>query len=136
VWTGGLDAYSRFADGFALLVISLASLEDLNARLPEPLPMNRFRPNLVLDGLAPYGEDAVGDLRVGEVRLRRVKPCTRCSITTTDQATGVVDGNEPIRTLRTYRWDAALRGVTFGQNFIVVSGAGADLRVGTELRAA
>jgi uncharacterized protein len=134
-WTGGVDAVSRFSDGFALLAISLASLADLNARLPAPLPMNRFRPNLVLDGLAPYGEDTVGDLVAGVVRLRRVKPCARCSVTTTDQATGVVDGDEPLRTLKTYRWDAALRGVTFGQNLIVVTGDGERVRAGMQLRA-
>lgn len=135
-WTGGHDAYSRFSDGFALLAISRASLADLNARLPTPLPMDRFRPNLVLDGLAAYGEDALGDLACGDIRMRVVKPCTRCSVTTTDQATGVVSGDEPLRTLKTYRWDAALRGVTFGQNVIVVSGAGRRLAVGQELVAA
>jgi uncharacterized protein YcbX len=133
-WTGGVDALSRFSDGFALLAISRASLEDLNSRLPEPLPMDRFRPNLVLDGLPPYGEDALGDLVAGGVRLRRVKPCTRCAITTTNQVTGAVEGDEPLRTLKSYRWDAALRGVAFGQNLIVVAGTGERLRIGQELR--
>jgi hypothetical protein len=132
-WTGGLDAQNRFSDGFALLALSRASLADLNARLGRPLPMDRFRPNLVLEGLPPYGEDGLGELVAGTVRLRRVKPCTRCVITTTDQFTGTVAGDEPLRTLRSYRWDAALRGVTFGQNLIVVAGAGARLRVGQEL---
>jgi len=135
-WTGPVDGYSRFSDGFALLAISLASLADLNARLPAPLPMNRFRPNLVLDGLPAYGEDSVGDLVAGGIRLRIVKPCTRCAITTTDQATGTVTGEEPLRTLKTYRWSAALRGVMFGQNLIVVAGAGGRLQVGTELHVA
>ena len=93
-------------------------------------------PNLVLDGLPPYGEDLLADLVAGEITLRRVKPCTRCSITTTNQATGTVEGEEPLRTLKSYRWDKALRGVTFGQNLVVVSGAGARLRVGLELRPA
>jgi len=132
-WTGGVEAPNRFSDGFPLLAISRASLDDLNARLPAPLPMDRFRPNLVLDGLPPYGEDGLHDLVAGEVRLRRVKPCTRCSITTTNQSTAVVEGEEPLRTLKTYRWDAVLRGVTFGQNLIVVAGAGARLRVGLQL---
>jgi hypothetical protein len=136
VWTGGLEAQNRFSDGFALLATSLASLADLNSRLPRPLPMDRFRPNLVLDGLPPYGEDALADLVAGTLRLRRVKPCTRCRITTTDQGTGVVDGEEPLRTLKMYRWDPALRGVTFGQNLIVVAGAGARLRVGDTLQPA
>lgn len=133
-WTGGVDAENRFSDGFPLLAISRASLADLNARLAVPLAMNRFRPNLELDGLQPYGEDELDDLVAGELRLRRVKPCTRCAITTTDQTTGKVDGDEPLRTLKTYRWDPRLRGVTFGQNLIVVAGAGARLRAGMELR--
>jgi uncharacterized protein YcbX len=132
-WTHGTTAYSRFSDGFALLAISQASLDDLNRRLPAPLPMNRFRPNLVLDGLPPYGEDGLQDLVAGSIRLRRVKPCTRCAITTTDQATGRLDGSEPLATLKTYRWDPALRGVAFGQNLIVLSGAGGLLRVGMTL---
>ena len=135
-WTGGIEAQNRFSDGFALLAISLASLADLNSRLARPLPMDRFRPNLVLDGLPPYGEDALGDLVAGELRLRRVKPCTRCRITTTDQTTAAVDGEEPLRTLKSLRWDPALRGVTFGQNLIVVAGAGARLRVGDALQPA
>jgi uncharacterized protein YcbX len=69
------------------------------------------------------------------VRLRRVKPCTRCAITTTNQATAEVEGDEPLRTLKSYRWDKALCGVTFGQNLIVVAGDGASLRTGMELRA-
>lgn len=134
-WTGGIEAPNRFSDGYALLAISRASLDDLNSRLSAPLPMDRFRPNLVLDGLPPYGEDTIGDLVAGAVRLRRVKPCTRCVITTTNQATAEVEGDEPLRTLKSYRWDSALRGVTFGQNLIVVAGAGARLRAGVELRA-
>ena len=134
-WTGGVDAENRFSDGFALLAISRASLADLNARLAVPLAMNRFRPNLELDGLPPYGEDELEDLVAGTLRLRRVKPCTRCTITTTDQSTGKVDGDEPLRTLKTYRWDPRLRGVTFGQNLIVVAGAGARLSAGMQLQA-
>jgi uncharacterized protein YcbX len=135
MWTGGVEAPNRFSDGYPLLAISRASLDDLNARLPVPLPMDRFRPNLVFEGLPPYGEDALDDLVAGNVRLRRVKPCTRCAITTTNQATAEVEGDEPLRTLKSYRWDKALRGVTFGQNLIVVAGAGASLRAGMELRA-
>ncbi len=95
--------------------------------------MDRFRPNLVLDGLPAYGEDDLGDLVAGPVRLRRVKACTRCRITTTNQATAEVEGDEPLRTLKTYRWDAALHGVAFGQNLVVVEGAGTLLRAGAEL---
>jgi hypothetical protein len=132
-WTGADEGFSRFADGFALLLISTGSLEDLNARLATPLPMNRFRPNLVLAGLEPYQEDLLDELTDGSVRLRAVKPCTRCAITTTDQATGVVAGAEPLATLKTYRWSPELRGVTFGQNLIVLDAG--ELAVGRELRA-
>jgi uncharacterized protein YcbX len=129
-WTGPLEADNRFSDGFPLLILSRASLDELNSRLPVPLPMNRFRPNLVFDGLPPFGEDAVQEFVSGGVRLRVVKPCTRCVITTTDQSSGVVDGEEPLRTLRTFRWNPQLRGVAFGQNAIVVEGAGSRLERG------
>jgi hypothetical protein len=133
-WTGDTGAVTRFSDGYALLAISRASLDDLNARLPLPLPVDRFRPNIVLEGLAPYGEDELRDVTIGDgVRLRAVKPCTRCVITTTNQATGKVDGEEPLRTLKTYRWNDSLRGVTFGQNVIVLAGAGAVLERGAPL---
>lgn len=134
-WTQGLPASTRFSDGFALLAISLASLQDLNARLPRPLPMDRFRPNLVLDAIAAYGEDGLDRCAISdEIELRAVKACTRCVVTTTDQRTGVAAGDEPLRTLRSYRWDRALNGVTFGQNLIVVRGGGAQLAVGDRLR--
>jgi len=134
-WTADAEAHSRFPDGYPLLVVSRASLDDLNSRLPAPLPMDRFRPNLVLDGLPPYGEDEVHEFTVQGIRLRVVKPCTRCSITTTNQSAGVVAGEEPLRTLQSYRWDAALHGVTFGQNTIVIEGAGSRLAVGQPLTA-
>lgn len=130
-WTGDAEGLSRFADAFALLAISTASLDDLNARLTDPLPMNRFRPNVVLSGLEPYGEDRIDELHAGPVRLRAVKPCTRCAITTTDQATGQLAGEEPLATLKTYRWSPALRGVMFGQNLIVLEPG--ELEVGQML---
>lgn len=133
-WTGDLEALNQFSDGFPLLVISTASLADLNSRLSAPLPMNRFRPNLVVDGLSPYGEDDVHEFHAGEVRLRVVKPCTRCVITTTDQTTGIAQGIEPLNTLRSYRFNAALRGVTFGQNVVIVAGTAAQLQVGQPLQ--
>ena len=129
-WTGDTRAITEFADGYPILVISRASLAELNSRLPKPLPMERFRPNLVIDGVDAYGEDRIHELRAGGVTLRIVKPCTRCSITTTDQQQGAVDGVEPLRTLKEYRFDKQLRGVAFGQNVIVVSGVGETLRVG------
>jgi len=135
-WTGEIESLNQFSDGYAMLAISEASLADLNARLPNPmtpLAMNRFRPNIVLSGLDAYDEDRIQELHSDDVRLRIVKPCTRCAITTTDQLTGEVCGDEPIKTLKSYRWDAALRGVTFGQNVILIRGDGKLLSVGQDL---
>lgn len=119
LWSQGLEGSAAFADGYPILVLSRASVDELNERLPIALPIDRFRPNVLLTGCAAYAEDSIATLASDTVQLKLVKPCTRCSITTTDQATGTPQGDEPIRTLRTYRWDAALRGVTFGQNAIV-----------------
>jgi uncharacterized protein YcbX len=132
-WTGNLVATSAFADAFPLLLINRASLADLNRRIGRELPVNRFRPNLVVDGLEPYDEDRLSELRVDGIVLRVVKPCTRCRITTTDQASGELDGDEPLRTLRSYRYDAALQGVSFGQNLIIAAGVGQTLRRGLRL---
>lgn len=109
------DDQVGFADGFPFLLLSEASLADLNTRLEDPLPMNRFRPNLVVGGCAPYAEDSWKEIRIGGVGFRVVKPCARCSITTVDQATGRV-GKEPLRTLARYRRVAGK--VMFGQNLI------------------
>lgn len=123
-----------FADAYPFLLISKASLEDLNHRLPAPLPMNRFRPNIVVEGVPAYAEDAMSVFRFGRVAIRGVKLCTRCSITTTDQETFVRDAaQEPLRTLKTYRYDRALRGVVFGQNCVIAGGVGETLTIGTEL---
>jgi uncharacterized protein YcbX len=104
-----------FADAFPFLLLSEESLADLNRRLAEPLPMNRFRPNLVIRGVPPFGEDELGSFTIGEIRFRAVKPCERCVVTTTDQET-LERGVEPLRTLSTYR---RTRGeVYFGQNLI------------------
>jgi hypothetical protein len=123
-----------FTDGYPVLMISRASLEDLNRRLPSPLPMNRFRPNIVIEGVPAYAEDAMTVFRIGRVALRGVKRSTRCSITTTDQRSGARDlQQEPLRTLKTYRYDRALKGVVFGQNCTVVGGVGEVIAVGSEL---
>lgn len=105
-----------FADAFPLLLISQASLDELNRRLPEPLSMRRFRPNLVIDG-APgaHAEDGWRRIRVGTVECDVVKPCARCVVTTLDPDTGIA-GPEPLRTLATYRKDGSK--VLFGQNAI------------------
>jgi MOSC domain-containing protein len=132
-WTPGIEALNQFSDGFPWLLASEASLEDLNSRLQRQLPMNRFRPNIVVSGLPAWDEDRLRDLTAGPVRLRRAKPCTRCIVTTTDQATGKRDSTEPLQTLRQFRFDRELKGVVFGQNMILIDGAGAQLRVGQEL---
>lgn len=134
-WTQGVEALNQFSDAFPWLLISEASLEDLNSRLSKQLPMNRFRPNIVVNGLPPFGEDRVHELAADGVRLRRAKPCARCIVTTTDQATGTRDGDEPLRTLAQFRFDRQLKGVLFGQNLILIEGVGAQLRVGQELQA-
>ena len=110
-YAGDSGAHTMFADGYPLLVIGQSSLDDLNARLvakgAEPLPMNRFRPNLVIAGLDPNAEDHLDTLESDGVTLRLVKPCVRCTVTTTDQASGRV-GVEPLHTLSTYRRNDAL----------------------------
>jgi uncharacterized protein YcbX len=107
-----------FADGFPLLLISEASLRDLNERLQEAVSMRRFRPNLVVDGDEPYGEDRWRRLRVGGVEFEGVKNCSRCVFTTVDPDSGEKDPRqEPLRTLGRYRRRAG-GGVYFGQNLI------------------
>lgn len=135
-YAGESGAHTSFADGYPLLVIGSASLVDLNARLGNsgaaPMPMNRFRPNMVVNGLEAYDEDHLSTLNCGDVTLTLVKPCVRCQITTTDQATAEV-GSEPLRTLAGYRNNARLGGVTFGINAIVTRGTGSTLAVGSSI---
>lgn len=115
-----------FADAFPALLLSRASLDDLNGRLLEPLPMNRFRPNLVVEGVAPYAEDGWRRIRIGDVAVVHRKLCFRCAITTTDQETGE-RGVEPLRTLAGYR-RAPDGEVAFGVN-VGFEGSG-TIRVG------
>jgi len=111
-----------FADGFPLLLISQASLNDLNSRLGEAVSMRRFRPNLVVDGEQPYAEDSWQRLRVGEVEFAGVKNCSRCVFTTIDPDSGIKHPDkEPLRTLSSYRRRPE-GGVYFGQNLIPRSG--------------
>jgi uncharacterized protein YcbX len=117
--------YVSFADGYPFLLLSAASLDGLNRRLSLPIPMDRFRPNIVIDGCEPHAEDAWDRVRIGEVRFRLAKPCARCVVTTVDQTTGE-RGREPLRTLSTYRTVDGQ--VLFGQN-LVHEGRGV-LRVG------
>jgi uncharacterized protein YcbX len=122
-------AVTAFADGYPLLVTHESSLADLQRRIGDAadVPMERFRPNLVIGGDLPaWDEDDWLELRVGDVVLDVVKPCTRCAITTTDQASGERRGPEPLRTLASFRRSPG--GVVFGQN-AVHRGPG-TLRVG------
>ncbi|HEY3312623.1 MAG TPA: MOSC N-terminal beta barrel domain-containing protein [Anaerolineales bacterium] len=112
------DDHVGFADGFPLLIISQESLEDLNSRMEKPIPMNRFRPNLVVSGVLPFAEDTWRRIRIGQVEMALVKPCARCNIPTIDQDTGEA-GKEPNTTLAKYR---RVNGkVMFGVNVIPVS---------------
>ncbi len=104
-----------FADAYPLLLISEASLEDLNSRLSGSVAMNRFRPNIVVKGCEPFAEDTWKEIFIGAVRFHLVKPCARCTITTVDQTTGI-KGKEPLRTLASYREHNG--SVMFGQNLI------------------
>lgn len=116
---------TSLADGFPFLAISEASLKDLNTRLEDELPMNRFRPNIVIGGTEPFEEDAWSRIRIGVMEFRVVKPCSRCTITTVEQTTGE-KGKEPLTTLATYR--NSPEGVLFGQN-LIHDGAG-EITVG------
>jgi uncharacterized protein YcbX len=126
----------NFADAFPFLVVSEASLANLNDRLVArqegTLPMNRFRPNLVVTGCEAFAEDNWQRFRIGDLVFRAGGPCARCAITTTDQLTGE-RGLEPLRTLATYRRDAQdSTDVNFGQNLIHETKTG-TLRVGDEV---
>jgi uncharacterized protein YcbX len=132
-YVGASGAHTRFADGYPVLVIGAASLDDLNERLADKgedeVPMNRFRPNLVVDGLEAFDEDHVDTLAIGGVVLRVVKPCIRCEVPTIDQRTAIA-GTEPLVTLSTYRQHATLDGIAFGVNAIVAAGIGRAIAVG------
>jgi uncharacterized protein YcbX len=134
-WTGGREVENAFSDGYPILVLSEESLADLNRRIAgAPLPLNRFRPNIVIAGDEPYIEDHVRELRGEEISLRLVKACTRCSIAATNQETAEV-GPEPLRTLATYRRNGRQGGVSLAQNAIILEGVGRELRVGMTFQA-
>lgn len=144
-WTHDEDAPTQFADGYPILVTSESSLAELNARLAAkgapPVPMSRFRPNIVVDDVNDaFDEDFIDTLAIEsasgaqDIVLRFVKPCARCPITTIDQQSGERDAQwptEPLDTLAAFRADPRVDGgLTFGQNAIVVTGAGERLTVG------
>ena len=137
-WTQGRAVPNQFSDGFPVLLTSVASLDDLNARLQAAghaaVGMERFRPNVVIDGVQSHDEDRIELLRIeaepGPIHLQPVKPCARCPIPNVDPATG-----EPaphvLDALQTYRADPRVGGaLTFGMNAIVLDGVGQRLRVG------
>jgi uncharacterized protein YcbX len=111
------DETVSFADGYPVLLTSLGSLADLNARLARPVPISRFRGNIVVEGAEGWAEDGWRVIRIGGAVFRVVKPCDRCIVTTIDQATGLrPDRTEPLRTLGVFRHDE--NGIMFGQNLI------------------
>ena len=109
------DDHTAFADGYPILLASEESLADLNARLETPLPMNRFRPNVVVRGCDAFAEDTWKRVCVGGVEMAVVKPCARCVVTTIDKET-LKKSKEPLRTLNNFRKQEG--GAMFGQNVI------------------
>jgi uncharacterized protein YcbX len=143
-WTGAIEARTAFADAFPLLVTSTASLAELNRRLVAadhgPVPMLRFRPNLVLDGLDDaHGEDFIDTLAIdspdGEIVLKLVKPCGRCTVPDVDPDSAQ-QGHAVADTLAGYRAEPRIDGaLAFGQNAVIVAGVGHRLRAGAAVRA-
>ncbi len=118
-----------FADGFPFLLISRASVDELNRRLGQPVPADRFRANIIADGCGPHDEDRWTDITIGNVGFRVAKPCARCVVITTDQSSGA-RSTEPLRTLAGYRTVDGK--VLFGQNLVHL-GMGV-LHIGDEVR--
>ncbi len=128
LFAGDSGAHTRFADGYPVLVTNAASLDDLNGRMAQRLGMERFRSNIVIEGIEAWEEDYIDTLSCGEVVLKLVKPCVRCQVTTTDQTSGARSSDEPLTSLGRFRTNPDLGGVTFGVNAIVLQGG--VLRVG------
>ena len=139
-WTGAIEAHAAFSDAFPLLVVSSAALAEFNTRLAKAghagVTMERFRPNIVLDGLDAHGEDHLDEIRFpgeeGDVVLKLVKPCSRCSIPDVDPESGE-PGHAVGDVLASYRADARLDGaLTFGMNAVIVEGFDRVLRAGQQ----
>jgi hypothetical protein len=133
-WTGEVQAPTLFADGYPLLVIGSASLADLNDKLEaagrERIAINRFRPNLVIDGIGAFEEDYADQFTLGQASIKPVKPCARCPIPSVDQTSGVV-GPDPLDILQSYRSLPAMKdAICFGMHAIVIHGEGERLQVG------
>lgn len=124
-------AHVPFHDDAPLLVISQSSLDDLNRRLPSPVPMNRFRPSVAVAGSTAFQEDQWERIAIGDTEFQAVKLCVRCSITTVDQAQGEFRGPEPLKTLASFR--RMEQNVAFGAYFRPLA-TGGMLRVGDELQ--
>ena len=124
LYAGDSRAHTYFADGYPLLITNTASLIDLNLRIgcgaDSALPMSRFRPNLVIQGLPAWDEDHIDTLLMGKVVLKFAKPCVRCEVTTADQITGTRLSDEPLKTLARFRNNPQFGGVTFGWNAVVL----------------
>lgn len=118
-----------FSDAFPVLMIGQASLDDLNSRLENPVPMNRFRPNIVFIGGTPFEEDTMKEFEMNGITFYAVKPCARCVVTTTDQETGII-AKEPLKTLSGYR--TGNNKVYFGQNILYKNNG--TIKVGDELK--
>ena len=120
-----------FADGYPVLLIGENSLNDLNEKLENPIPMNRFRPNLVVKNSEPFAEDTWKKIRIGEAIFHLVKPCARCVMTTINQDTGVSDGKDPLKTLAKFRLRKSVSGqkILFGQN-LIAENFGAKINLG------
>ena len=123
-----------FADGYPFLLIGENSLADLNSRLKQPVPMNRFRPNFVVSGADSFAEDGWRKIKIGSVIFHIVKPCARCVMTTIDQITGEKQGVEPLKTLATFRIPkrSVKRKILFGQN-LIADEAGGTIKVGDKI---
>ena len=124
------DDHTGFADGYPILLTSEEGLQDLNAHLEEPVPMNRFRPNIVVKGCGPFEEDHWNRIRIGDVELAVVKPCARCEVTTIDKET-LERKKEPLKTLGKYRKHKL--GAIFGQNVIPLNGGSIRLGMNVEV---
>jgi len=109
------EDHTGFADGYPILIVSEESLRDLNSKLDSALPMNRFRPNMVVQGCEPFAEDGWKRIRVGGIEMALVKPCPRCVVTTIDKDT-LEKNKEPLKTLSKYRMQEG--GAMFGMNVI------------------
>jgi uncharacterized protein YcbX len=124
------DDHTAFADGYPILIASEESLADLNARLSSSLPMNRFRPNLVVRDCEPFAEDSWNRICIGAVEMAVVKPCARCVVTTIDKET-LEKSKEPLKTLATFRRRDG--GVIFGQNVIPLNEGRLELGMNVEI---